>query len=85
VGETLASQLDLKPGQGVLVIEVETGSAAQRAGVLKDDILLKLNGNLITEAGAFATELHRVLASGFTLEIVRHAKHETLQVNPRNG
>ena len=44
----LGIQYKLEPGEGALVIDVVKGSAAEKAGVQKDDILLEFDGKKIT-------------------------------------
>lgn len=50
VGAALASQLQLKEGQGVLVAGVLPGSAAAKAGLQRHDLVLAVNGKLIAGA-----------------------------------
>jgi hypothetical protein len=54
VSPVLASQLALPKDQGQVVGEVETGKAADKAGLKQHDILLKLNGKDVPrDADAF--------------------------------
>jgi Do/DeqQ family serine protease len=48
-----ASQLGVKQGPGVVVYEVQSGSAADRAGLRKGDVITALNGTQINDPNSF--------------------------------
>src|SRR2546426_10409346 len=73
------------PG-GVLVMSVESGSPAERAGLAKGDVIVSLNGHAV----AGIDDLHRVLTGdvvGVTvpLVIVRGAEKRELRVVPEDS
>lgn len=80
VGEAMASQLDLRQGEGLLVREVEEGSPAAKAGLRKHDVVLKFNATPVGDALAFRKELQDHREKGFELEIVRQGKRQTIRV-----
>lgn len=51
----LGIQYRLEPDEGALVIEVVAGSAAEKAGIEKDDILLEFDGKKITAEHSLGT------------------------------
>jgi hypothetical protein len=62
--ETLVEQLDLPRGQGLVVREVETDSAAAKAGIKAHDVLLELNGKPVPdEARELAQQLEEIKAN----------------------
>lgn len=82
VAPTLAAQLKIPAGQGLVIMAVEPDSAALRAGLQIHDVILKLNGEVVAELGAFAQRVQELLKEGFTLEIIREGAPRTLQVPP---
>ena len=49
----LAKQLDVKPGEGVVVTEVKRGSIASLAGIKTGDVILQVNRKAVNNAAAF--------------------------------
>jgi S1-C subfamily serine protease len=82
----IARHLGLKQSQGVLVLRVEAGSPAARAGLREGDLMVGLNG----QAVGGIDELQRLLIGPeigreSTVEVVRHALRLTLKVIPRES
>lgn len=48
--EPLSAQLDLKPGEGLVVTFVATNSPAAEAGLQKNDVLVELDGQMLVDA-----------------------------------
>lgn len=83
VEETLRDQLSLKEGEGVMVGEVKPGSVAEKAGLRKHDIILKLDGAAVGDTWGFRKDVLKALEKpGFDLEILRAGKRETLKAKP---
>ena len=80
VNDSLAAQLGLREGEGILVVNVLDNMPAQRAGLKKHDIILSLNGKPITDRGEFRKQVRDLAGKGFELEIVRQGRHETIKV-----
>lgn len=57
VTEDIAASLRLNNAKGVIVSQVQAGSAAERAGLKRSDVILALNGNLVTDANSFRNEI----------------------------
>ena len=51
----LRAQLDIPDGEGLLIYEVVPGSPAEKAGLKKHDILLKLDGTSVKSEATLAT------------------------------
>ena len=80
VDESLVTQLGMKEGEGILVVSVLDNTPAQRAGLKKHDIILKVEGKSITDRGEFRRKVRELAGKGFELEIIRQGKHETINV-----
>lgn len=55
VNQSLAESFKLKQPEGALVSSVQPGSAAAKAGIQQGDVILKYNGQPITESGDLPT------------------------------
>lgn len=82
VDESLAAQLDLPSGEGVMVREVTGGSAAEKAGLRRHDLIVRLDGKPVAGAAAFRRDLSERHGKGFELEFVRKGKRERVRVGP---
>jgi serine protease DegQ len=65
--ESLRSKLNLTASEGLLVVHVEPGSPAEKAGVLLGDTLLELQGRAVADTDAVQSEL-RSAALGSEVE-----------------
>ncbi len=80
VPETLRDQLSLKEGEGVVVEEVKPGSVAEKTGLRKHDIILKVDGKAAADKWQFRKDVQEALGKKeFDLEVVRGGKRETLK------
>lgn len=80
----LRAQLDLPEHQGLLVANVMPDGPAAKAGLKKNDILLKANNNDLHEMKDL---VELVMSEGakkgqITLEVLRHNKRETIYLKP---
>ena len=57
VTEDIATTLNLNNPRGVIVSQVQPGSAAERAGVKQGDVILALNGDLVSDPNSFRNEI----------------------------
>lgn len=78
----LADQLGLGPDEGLVIAEVKPSSPAEKAGLRKHDLLLKVNGKALTGPEQLRHDVETGLEKGMELEILRRGKHETLKVEP---
>jgi membrane-associated protease RseP (regulator of RpoE activity) len=79
--DDLRAQLDLEPGVGVFVGQVTANSPAEKAGLKKNDLVLKLDGKAVRGKSGLA-ELLRAAKPGqeVTLTVLRKAKEQTVKV-----
>ena len=86
LNEQLGQYFGVKDGKGVLVREVNSGSAAEKAGLKAGDCITKIDSTPVDSAN----ELHRALlrkqsegreGRDVTLTIVRDRKEQTLKVH----
>jgi membrane-associated protease RseP (regulator of RpoE activity) len=77
----LAEQLDLPKGQGLVVEQVLADSAAAKAGLKANDILLELDGKPVSsEIGDFQKQLEGIKADKpVDVVVLRKGKKETLK------
>ena len=57
VTEDIAASLKLNNANGMIVSQVQPGSAAERAGLKRGDVILALNGNVVSDANSFRNEI----------------------------
>lgn len=76
----LADQLDLPKGQGLVVEQVTPGSAAAKAGLKVNDVLLEVNGKAIKNDAAGLVKMIES-AKAVELTILRKGKKETVKVS----
>ncbi|HEU4479760.1 MAG TPA: PDZ domain-containing protein [Pyrinomonadaceae bacterium] len=57
VTEDIAGSLNLNNARGVIVSQVQPGSAAERAGLKRSDVILALNGDVVTDPNSFRNEI----------------------------
>jgi len=79
--ETLAEQLDLPKGQGLVVEEVVADSAAAKAGIKAHDVLLEIDGKAVSDN---PRELRKALAeikadTAVDVVVLRKGKKETIK------
>lgn len=80
VSDVLKSQLDLK--NGLAVQQVVPKSAAAKAGVKKNDILLKLNGKKLDSVKALIDTVGKVGGKETTVVLLRGGSERTLKITP---
>ena len=80
--ENLTAQLGdffgARDGQGVLVRSVEKGSRAEKAGFRAGDVIVKVNGESISDSGDFTHAMHGRKNSTINVSIIREKKEQTL-------
>ena len=75
----LADEFDLESPKGILVTQVEPGSAAEKAGIELDDVIVKLNGKGVGLLHSFRNRIaaHRP-GTEMNLTLVRDGQRKTL-------
>ncbi len=79
--ELLVEQLNLNPGQGLIILSVVPDSAAAKAGLRAYDVLLEIDGKVVpSEIEAFQNLLRDVKADQPTnITILRKGQKETIK------
>jgi membrane-associated protease RseP (regulator of RpoE activity) len=81
LSEALAEQLGLDAGRGALVDDVEVGSAAEKSGLKKHDVLLKVDGKDVSGAESVRSTVREALKKReFDVQVLRHGKEQTIKV-----
>ncbi|HVC96229.1 MAG TPA: PDZ domain-containing protein [Pirellulales bacterium] len=78
--DTLRSQLGIAAGEGLVVTQVEGESPAAKAGVMVNDLLLKLDGKTLTTIEGLTAQLQEIGGKSAPLELLRRGKPATLTV-----
>ncbi|HEX4426909.1 MAG TPA: PDZ domain-containing protein, partial [Terriglobales bacterium] len=80
--ENLTPQLGdffgVKNGQGVLVRSVEKGSRAEKAGFRAGDVVIRVNGENVSDAGDFTHAVRSRKDNKASIGIVRDKKEQTI-------
>jgi serine protease Do len=73
----LAERLELPRGsKGVVVMEVEAGEAAEKAGLQRGDVIVSVNGNPVSGVDSFENEIGRAKGEGLArLRVRRGSGH----------
>lgn len=79
VSEALAAQLDLKPGQGLVVTYVDEESPAAKAGLQKNDVVVEFEGQMLVHPGQLKklVQMHQP-GDSVELSYFRGAKKQSL-------
>jgi len=79
----IRSQLGLQDGEGVLVLEVREDTVAEKSGLKKHDVIVRVAGESVREVRDFHREVGRALKGGrFALEVRRAGECRKLEVDP---
>ncbi|HEV7475031.1 MAG TPA: Do family serine endopeptidase [Pyrinomonadaceae bacterium] len=79
-----AKELGIKETSGVVVAQVQAGSAADRAGLRKGDVITGFNGGQVTDPNVFRNLVAKTdPGSGVTLNVVRDGR--AMQINATLG
>jgi serine protease Do len=70
-----------KNGKGVLVRSVEKGSRAEQAGFRAGDVIVKVNGESISDSGDFTHAIRGRKNNAFTISIIREKKEQNLTLS----
>jgi membrane-associated protease RseP (regulator of RpoE activity) len=82
VDDTLRLHLGIAPGTGLIVNGVENDSPAAKAGVMVNDLLLKLDGKSIACVDTLSAQIQEIGAKSVSLELLRRGKPAMLTVSP---
>jgi hypothetical protein len=78
---TLADQLDLPRGEGLVIVQVQPDSVAAKAGLKPHDILLQVNGKSVPrDVGRLLQSIAEIKAdTQFDVVVLRKGKNETVK------
>jgi len=75
-----ASKLGVREGPGVVVYQVQPGSAAERAGLRKGDVITALNGTAVTDSNSFRNAIaSSAPQTEVTLTVKRDGKEQQVR------
>lgn len=80
VSPALRSQLKLKDGVGLLVVNAFEGSPSQKAGLKQHDIVVKADDKDIGAVGQLIDAVQKAGAADLRLEIIREGQPKTITV-----
>lgn len=81
VSSDIASSLGLKDARGVIVSEVKSGSAAERAGIQRGDVITAFDGREVVDPNSFRNEVASTApGSAVTLTIQRGTTSQQVHV-----
>jgi Do/DeqQ family serine protease len=76
----LAKGLGVKEQRGAVVTEVMGGSAAEKAGLRRDDVIVAVNGKPVTSSGQLRNEIGLIeVGKTASLEVLRDGKKRTIK------
>jgi len=77
----LAKHLGLSPDQGLRIKNVNRGTPADKVGLERDDIIIGLNGQEVTDHKGFIDDIIEVGAgNAIELEIIHEGKRKTIEL-----
>ena len=76
----LAEFFGAKNGKGVLVRSVEKGSNADRAGLHAGDVIVRVNGEAVTDVGDFSNALRSQKGGNASVGVIRDKHEQTLSL-----
>lgn len=76
-----AEALGIADTKGALIADVTVGSPAEKAGLLRNDIILSVNGQKVSDATSTTRIVGRLIANTSNkFEIIRNGKRQTINV-----
>ena len=81
--EVLRTQLGLFENEGIVVTEVVEGSAAEEAGILVHDILLRADSMRLSTLGDLRDAAQASRGNTVTLVLIRGGKERSLRIQPK--
>ncbi len=79
VSKEIAQQFNLESPRGALVTDVAPGSPAEKAGIIRGDVIRKVGSSEVRDPAALASRIAEAdIGSSLTLEIVRAGQPKTV-------
>jgi serine protease Do len=82
IDDVLRSQLKIPAKEGLLVTALKPAGPCAQAGLLQNDVLLRLAGKPLTSSGDVTKQLEQAGSSSIPLEFLRGGKTNTIQIQP---
>lgn len=80
VTEDMAANLSLNNVRGLIVSQIQPGSAAERAGMKRGDVILALNGNAVSDPNSFRNDVAGTPPGNtVTLRVLREGNEQELR------
>src|ERR1051326_4714373 len=80
ISNDIAANLGLKETKGVIVSQVQPGSAAERAGIKVGDVILSLNGKAVDDPNVLRNEIAETApGTNVTLTVIRGGQEHNLK------
>jgi membrane-associated protease RseP (regulator of RpoE activity) len=81
LSQVLSDQLGLDAQKAAQIDDVEAGSAAEKSGLQKNDVLLKIDGHEASGMDSLRTNVREALKKkDFDVDILRHGQKQTIKV-----
>jgi len=82
ISNDIAANLGLKETKGVIVSQVQPGSAAERAGIKVGDVILSLNGKAVDDPNVLRNEIAETApGTNVTLTVIRGGQEHNLNAS----
>lgn len=81
MSDQLGAYFGVEDGHGALVGRVESGSAAEKAGLKAGDVIVAVAGRAVEDPGDVVSAIHDAEAGPLKVEVMRDRKEKTLTVD----
>lgn len=81
LSEQLGTYFGVTDGHGALISEVESGSAAEKAGLKAGDVIVKVGGKDVDGPAEVVRAIHEAKAGPLTIQVMRNRKSRTVTVD----
>ncbi|MBN1509252.1 MAG: PDZ domain-containing protein [Sedimentisphaerales bacterium] len=79
--ELLTKHLGLEPGQGLRIVNISVGSAAEKAGLERDDILIGFQGQEVKDLDEFIETVKKAgVGARVSLEVIHLGQRKTVEL-----
>lgn len=82
LSDDLRSHLKIEEGQGLIVRDAHEGNAAAKAGLKAHDVIVKADGEPVSDVKQLIAAVQKAAPEELTLQIIREGKKQTVKVTP---